>query len=43
MDLGLWGKRALVTASSSGLGFAAASRLAREGCSVVLTPAARKC
>ena len=36
MDLGLCGKRALVTASSSGLGFAAASRLAREGCSVVL-------
>jgi 3-oxoacyl-[acyl-carrier protein] reductase len=36
MDLGLYGKRALITASSSGLGFAAASRLAREGCSVVL-------
>src|SRR3954467_7271079 len=36
MDLGLCGKRALVTASSSGLGFAAASRLAPGGCSVVL-------
>jgi 3-oxoacyl-[acyl-carrier protein] reductase len=36
MDLGLKGKTALVCASSHGLGFATASRLAREGASVVI-------
>jgi 3-oxoacyl-[acyl-carrier protein] reductase len=37
MDLGVNGKVALVCASSHGLGFATASRLAREGASVVIT------
>jgi 3-oxoacyl-[acyl-carrier protein] reductase len=37
MDLGVKGKVALVCASSHGLGFATASRLAREGASVVVT------
>lgn len=36
MDLQLAGKRALVTGSTAGIGFAAASALAREGASVVL-------
>ena len=36
MDLGLQGKTALVCASSHGLGFATASRLAREGAAVVI-------
>lgn len=36
MDLGVKGKIALVCASSHGLGFATASRLAREGASVVI-------
>src|SRR5271168_1390054 len=36
MDLGVKGKVALVCASSHGLGFATASRLAREGASVVI-------
>lgn len=36
MDLQLEGKRALVTGSTAGIGFAAASGLAREGASVVL-------
>lgn len=36
MDLGLKGKRALVCASSHGLGFATAHRLALEGASVVV-------
>ena len=36
MDLGVMGKVALVCASSRGLGFATASRLAREGASVVI-------
>lgn len=36
MDLGLTGKRAAVAASTSGLGFAAAQALAREGARVVL-------
>lgn len=36
MDLGLSGRRALVCASSSGLGKACATALAREGCEVVL-------
>ena len=34
MDLGLAGRRALVCASSSGLGLACATALAREGCEV---------
>lgn len=34
MDLGLEGRRALVAASSSGLGLACATALAREGCRV---------
>jgi 3-oxoacyl-[acyl-carrier protein] reductase len=37
MDLGVKGKVALVCASSHGLGFATASRLAREGASVAVT------
>jgi 3-oxoacyl-[acyl-carrier protein] reductase len=36
MDLGLTGKVALVTAASSGLGFATAMELAREGAQVVI-------
>jgi NAD(P)-dependent dehydrogenase (short-subunit alcohol dehydrogenase family) len=36
MDLGLRGKRALVTGSTAGIGFAAAELLAREGASVVI-------
>lgn len=36
MDLGLQGKKALVTGSSRGLGFATAHQLAREGCDVVI-------
>jgi 3-oxoacyl-[acyl-carrier protein] reductase len=36
MDLQLKGKRALVTGSSSGLGYAAALTLAKEGCKVVV-------
>jgi 3-oxoacyl-[acyl-carrier protein] reductase len=36
MDLGLSGKFALVTASSRGLGFAAASAIAREGAAVMI-------
>ncbi len=36
MDLGLTGKTALVTASSKGLGFAAARELVREGAHVML-------
>ncbi len=37
MDLGLQGKRAVVAASSRGLGFAAAEVLAREGATVVVS------
>ncbi|NVO16283.1 MAG: SDR family oxidoreductase [Rhodoplanes sp.] len=36
MDLGLTGRRALVCASSKGLGRACATALAREGCEVVI-------
>jgi 3-oxoacyl-[acyl-carrier protein] reductase len=36
MDLGLEGKKAFVTGSSSGLGFATAHQLAREGCDIVI-------
>ncbi|NTU55692.1 MAG: SDR family NAD(P)-dependent oxidoreductase, partial [Anaerolineales bacterium] len=36
MDLGLKNKRALVTGSSRGLGYAAASLLAKEGCKVAI-------
>src|SRR5665213_829491 len=37
MDLGLAGKKALVLASSQGLGFGVAERLASEGADVFLT------
>ena len=36
MDLGIAGRKALVCASSKGLGFACAIALAREGCDVVI-------
>jgi 3-oxoacyl-[acyl-carrier protein] reductase len=36
MDLGLKGKKAIICASSRGLGFACASALAREGADVVI-------
>ena len=36
MDLGLKDKRALVTGSSRGLGYAAAHLLAKEGCKVAI-------
>src|SRR5271170_711675 len=36
MDLQLTGKRAIVTGSTAGIGFAIAETLAREGCSVVV-------
>ena len=36
MDLGLHGKRALVTGSTAGIGYAIAELLAREGASVVV-------
>jgi 3-oxoacyl-[acyl-carrier protein] reductase len=36
MELGLTGRRALVTGGSKGIGFATAKVLAREGCDVVL-------
>jgi 3-oxoacyl-[acyl-carrier protein] reductase len=37
MDLGLAGRRALITAASKGLGLACADRLAREGCAVAIS------
>ncbi|HEY4214607.1 MAG TPA: SDR family NAD(P)-dependent oxidoreductase [Steroidobacteraceae bacterium] len=36
MDLGIQGKRALVTGSTAGIGFAAAAALAREGAQVIV-------
>jgi 3-oxoacyl-[acyl-carrier protein] reductase len=36
MDLGLSGRRAIICASSRGLGKACATSLAREGCEVLL-------
>src|SRR5690348_12680489 len=36
MDLGLTGKRALVTGSTAGIGFATAEALAREGARVII-------
>ncbi|WP_119157093.1 SDR family oxidoreductase [Caldimonas tepidiphila] len=36
MDLGIRGRRAIVCASSRGLGYACAEALAREGCEIVL-------
>jgi short-subunit dehydrogenase len=36
MDLGLSGRRALVTGASKGIGFATAKQLAAEGCAVTL-------
>src|SRR5580658_8811905 len=36
MDMGLKGKRALVSGSTAGIGFAAASALAAQGCDVVI-------
>lgn len=36
MDLGIAGRRALVTGGSKGIGFGVAEALAREGCAVVL-------
>jgi NAD(P)-dependent dehydrogenase (short-subunit alcohol dehydrogenase family) len=36
MDLGLTGKRALITGSTAGIGFAAAEALAREGARVII-------
>lgn len=42
MDLGLKGKKALICASSRGLGKACASALAREGCDVVINGRSEK-
>jgi 3-oxoacyl-[acyl-carrier protein] reductase len=36
MDLGLTGKRVLVSGSTAGIGFAAASALAAEGCDMII-------
>ena len=37
MDLGIQGKRALLLAASSGLGFASALALSREGVEIVVS------
>jgi len=42
MDLGLNGKRALVTGSTAGIGFATAETLAREGASVIVNGRTRE-
>jgi NAD(P)-dependent dehydrogenase (short-subunit alcohol dehydrogenase family) len=42
MDLQLGGKRALVTGSTAGIGFAAAARLAEEGASVAINGRSEK-
>jgi NAD(P)-dependent dehydrogenase (short-subunit alcohol dehydrogenase family) len=42
MDLQLQGKRALVTGSTAGIGFATAAGLAREGASVIVSGRTRK-
>lgn len=42
MDLGLRTKRALVTGSTAGIGFAIADRLAREGATVILNGRSRE-
>jgi 3-oxoacyl-[acyl-carrier protein] reductase len=42
MDLGLKGKKALVTGSSRGLGFATAYQLAREGCEIAINGRSQK-
>jgi NAD(P)-dependent dehydrogenase (short-subunit alcohol dehydrogenase family) len=42
MDLGITSKRALVTGSTAGIGFAAASALAREGAAVVVNGRTQK-
>jgi NAD(P)-dependent dehydrogenase (short-subunit alcohol dehydrogenase family) len=36
MDLQLWGKQALITGSTAGIGFAVAAGLAREGASIIV-------
>ena len=36
MDLGIGGKRALVTGSTAGIGYATAEALAREGAEVIV-------
>ena len=42
MDLGLKGRKAIICASSQGLGLACATALAREGCTVFSTAATRR-
>ncbi len=43
MDLGLAGKKAVVTGASRGLGYAIAQGLAREGVDLVINSRDRKC